>query len=141
MEARVTWTGHKMHLIGTNNRGHQIDLDTKPPFGDDKYISPKELLLQGLCGCTAMDVIALMRKYKQNMTQFEVKARTELTTEHPMVFQDIELEYHLQGTDLDVSKVKEAVELSRNKYCGVSAMLEKNSPIRHSIFINGEKVE
>ena len=141
MEARVKWTGAKMHLVGSNDRGHQIHLDTKPPFGEDQFMSPKELLLQGLCGCTAMDVIALMRKYKQNMTQFEVTARTQLTSEHPMVFQEIELEYHIHGTDLDRSKVKEAVELSRNKYCGVSAMLEKNSPIRHSIFINGSKVE
>lgn len=141
MQATVTWTGHKMHLIGNNDRGHEIHMDTKSPFGEDKFISPKELLLQGLCGCTAMDVISLMRKFRQELTGLSVSAKTELTQEHPMVFKEIELEYQFQGNNLDPVKVKEAVELSRFKYCGVSAMLAKNSEIHHRIFINGLKMD
>ncbi|MCS6838041.1 MAG: OsmC family protein [Bdellovibrionaceae bacterium] len=134
MEAKVVWQGHKMRFEG-ESRGLKTQMDSKPPFGDDSAPSPKELVLQGLCGCTAMDVLALLKKYKQTVTYLEVRVTTELTKEHPMVFTDLKLQYIIRGPE-DPEKVKEAVSLSRNKYCGVIAMLEKNSKVDYEIVLS-----
>jgi len=138
LAGKVTWLGQKMKFEG-ESRGFKTMLDAKPPFGDDGAASPKELVLQGLCGCTAMDTMALLKKFKQTITYLEVSATTELTKEHPTVFTDIELVYQVNGVD-DVAKVIEAVQLSRTKYCGVIAMLEQSSKIKYRILMNGSEV-
>jgi putative redox protein len=136
MQGKVTWLGNKMKFEG-ESRGFKIQMDSTPPFGDNSAASPKEIVLQGLCGCTAMDTIALLKKYKQTVTHLSVTATTELTEGHPSVFKEIELIYDIQGPE-DVTKVEEAVELSRKKYCGVIAMLEKNSNVSYRILYNGK---
>lgn len=136
MEAKVVWSGDKMKFVGSA-RGFQTAMDSKPPFGDDSAASPKELVLQGLCGCTAMDTIALLKKFKQEVVHLAVYAQTELTKEHPSVFTDIHLVYELEGPS-DPEKAKEAVVLSRSKFCGVIAMLEKNSKITFEIKLGGK---
>ena len=112
---------------------HTIRMDTTPELGDDSGASPKQLLLAGLAGCTGMDVVSLLNKMRVPFTNFEMDIEADLTEEHPIVFSEIRLKYVFWGDNLDKAKVKKAVKLSQDKYCGVSAMLKKNSLITYTI--------
>ena len=112
---------------------HTVRTDAKGPMGDDSGPSPKKLLLAGLAGCTGIDVIPLLEKMRVPVEGFEMNIEADLTDEHPKVFSEIRLVYRFYGSDLNRDKIEKAVKLSKEKYCGVSAMLEKNSPITFSI--------
>lgn len=140
MQAIVTWLGQKMKFEG-DSRGFKTMMDSKPPFGEDSAATPKELVLQGLCGCTAMDTIALLKKYKQSVDFLAVQVETQTTTTHPAVFTELNLVYEIKGQDLDLEKIKQAVHLSRTQYCGVIAMLEKNSTVKYQIKVNEQWVD
>lgn len=128
----------KMNLTA-ESEGNTVSMDAKAPLGAGAAMTPKHLLVAGLCGCTAMDVIALMKKHKQNLTSFTIDADVTTTESHPMVFSKVELLFKLDG-ELDIAKVLEAVTLSQTKYCGVSAMLSKAFPITYRVIANGEDV-
>lgn len=121
------------------NRQHTILMDAKPPFGKDQAASPKELLLDAMCGCTAMDVVSLLRKAKEEPTAFTVEAHTDLTGGHPSVFKHVHLVYRLEGAAMP-QHVVDAVEKSMSLYCGVSAMIAKACPITYEIHVNGAQV-
>ena len=134
MEAKVQWTS------GMAFEGHQdgftIGLDADRDFGgQDQGPKPKTLLLTALGGCTAMDVVSMLKKMQVHLESFEVQASGELTEEHPRVFQSIHLKYVFRGQDLPLDKLQRAVTLSQDKYCGVSAMLSKACPITHEIIV------
>ena len=112
---------------------HVVRMDTTPELGDDSGASPKQLLLAGLAGCTGMDVASLLKKMRVPFENFEMDVEADLTEEHPIVFSEIRLKYIFWGENLDKAKVEKAVNLSKDRYCGVSAMLKKNSPIEYSI--------
>jgi putative redox protein len=118
--------------------GHKYTVDTKKEFGgNDSGPSPKALLLGGLLGCSGMDVASILKKMHVEYDELTMTAESEQTKDHPMVYKDIFVEYHIKGKDdLDLEKIKRSVELSMTKYCGVSAMLSKNSPIHYKIFLN-----
>jgi len=107
--------------------------------GENRGPSPKGLLLSGLIGCTGMDVVSILKKMHSPFDDMEITAECDLTEEHPKVFRDITLKFLLSGTELDYDKIKRAVDLSMEKYCGVSAMLRKNSAIIPEIYLNGVK--
>jgi len=112
-------------------------MDAKSPIGQGSALTPKELVVAGLCGCTAMDVMALMRKHRQAVTAFEVRA--EVATSEggpPVVFTSAELEFVLEG-EVDPALALEAVRLSQTRFCGVTAMLVKAFPIRYRVVVNG----
>lgn len=119
--------------------GFSIPLDTTPPLGDNTGMSPKQMLLVSICGCTGMDVVALLKKYKQPLESMAIEAEAETTDAHPRIFQEVHVRYTLTG-EVDVERVKSAVELSMQQYCGVSAMIAKASPIRYSVILNGRTV-
>jgi putative redox protein len=138
MKVVTKWT-EKMQFVASAD-GHDVRMDTKAPIGSDAALTPKQLVVAGLAGCTAMDVIALMKKHKQTVESFEIEADVEKSSGgYPEVFTGAALVFRLQGT-LDEAKVIEAVTLSQTKYCGVSAMLAKAFPIRYRIEINGKPV-
>jgi len=112
---------------------HTIRIDTGGEMGDDTGPSPKKLLLASLAGCTGMDVVSLLKKMRVDITGFEIDIDADLTEEHPIVYSEIRLVYRFYGTDLDKTKVEKAVKLSQERYCGVSEMLRKNSPINYTI--------
>lgn len=116
---------------------HAVLMDAKPPLGQGKAPSPKQLLLAALCGCTAMDVVALLRKHRQGMQGLEVTAEAA-TREgvHPAVFTEVTLAFRIQGT-VEPAIALDAVRLSQTLYCGVSAMLSRAVPIRYQVFVNG----
>lgn len=108
--------------------------------GEGKGPSPKGLLLSGLIGCTGIDVAMILGKMRVEIQDLEITAQTELTDEQPSVFKEITLSYHITGDDKDAKKIKRAVSMSMETYCGVSAMLEKHSPIIHNIYLNGNQI-
>jgi len=138
MKLNTKWV-EKMQFV-TSADGHDVRMDTKAPIGTDTALSPKQLVVAGLAGCTAMDVAALMKKHKQPVESFEIEAEVEKSSGgYPEVFTGALLTFRLTGA-LDEAKVIEAVMLSQTKYCGVSAMLAKAFPIRYKIEINGRPV-
>lgn len=124
-----------MHFMGELD-GFEIPIDADANFGGtDKGPKPKGLMLTSLAGCTAMDVISILRKMRIEPEAFSVETEAELTDEHPKVFKSVKITYRLKGKDIPREKVERAVELSQDQYCGVSAMLKKASPIDFEIII------
>jgi putative redox protein len=122
-----------MSLKGAVN-GHELILDAEEDFGgNDLGPRPKPLILVGLIGCTGMDVISLLKKMRVPFTDLKVSANGELTEEHPKYYHKIALTYDIYGKDLDRAKVEKAVTYSMERYCGVTAMLEKAAEITHVI--------
>ena len=119
---------------------HTVRIDTSGPLGDDTGPSPKKLLLSSLAGCTGMDVASLLKKMRVDLDGFEMDIEADLTEEHPKVYSEIRLIYRFYGSNLKRKKIEEAVRLSQEKYCGVSEMLKKNSPLEYSIEYVEEEV-
>ena len=136
MEAKVTWQG-KMSFTGSAGAAFGVPLDTSAANGgDDDGISPMQLVAISLAGCTAMDVISILKKKQQDVTAFEVKVTAESGEVHPRIFSHILVEYIVYGHNIDPAAVNRSVELSTTKYCSVQAMLEKAVPIEHKITIH-----
>ncbi len=128
-----------MKFTGTDSK-HPVSMDAKKPFGAESAMSPKDLVICGLCGCTAMDVVGLMKKHKQTIEEFEVTADVTMTEKvHPLVFERIELLFTLKGA-IEPAILLESILLSQSKFCGVSAMLSKAVPIHYSVSLNGETI-
>lgn len=137
MELSIKWKG-KMAFEGQAHE-QKFLMDARKPIGEERGPSPKELALAGVCGCTGMDVAALMRKHKQEPKRFDIVARAPTTSGHPSVFEKIDLDFVVDGP-VDAEKLKEAVVLSQTKYCGVSAMMAKHCPIYYRIVLNGAEI-
>jgi putative redox protein len=117
--------------------GHQVSMDAKSPIGNDSAMTPKHLLLAGICGCTSMDVAALLKKHKQPLEALEVFAEADMTEGvQPAVFKEVKLNFKVSG-QVDAEKLIESVRLSQTKYCGVSAMVSATVPISYTIELNG----
>lgn len=116
--------------------GHKIITDTsKENGGDDLGPGPKRLLLVGLIGCTGIDVAAILKKMRVIYDDLTIEAETHLTDEHPKVYENIHLVYKFKGENLPLDSINKAVQLSMNKYCGVSAMLAKATPITYEVVL------
>ncbi len=101
-------------------------------LGAQRGLSPMEMLLAGLAGCTGVDVAHILGKKRQNLEDFEVKIRAKRADVHPKVYTEIEIEYLLWGDNLTDKAVRQAIKLSEEKYCSASAMLGKTAEIRSS---------
>jgi putative redox protein len=114
--------------------GHMVTIDADPSFGgNDKGPKPKPLILQALTGCTGMDVISLLNKMRVEYSDFEVRVSANLTDEHPKYYDKIHLTYVLKTKPEYHAKVEKAVNLSQERYCGVSYMLAKAAELTHEI--------
>lgn len=100
---------------------------------DGDGFSPKALLLTGLAGCSGIDLVSLMEKMRVPFGGVEIVVRTVQTDEHPRVFKDIHVVYRVKTGEENRDKIKKAIDLSLEKYCGVAAMLQKNSSIDYTI--------
>ena len=139
--AQVTWV-EGMQFVGEAGSGHAIVLDGKPEVGGrDTGTRPMELILVGLAGCTAMDVKHILLRKRQQMTGLQVNVQAERAGEHPMVYATIQLEYIVKGRNLSEKAVVDAIELSQDKYCSASAMLNKTAEISYRYEIIEEKGE
>jgi len=116
--------------------GFNITLDAEEKVGGkNKGPRPKPLTLVSLGGCTGMDVISILTKMRVKPDYFNVEVGGELTEEHPKYFHKIHIKYIFRGKDLPKDKLEKAVNLSQDRYCGVSAMLRKAAELTHEIVI------
>ena len=128
IEATVTWADQERY-VGLASSRHAIVLDT----GKEKTAnSPMELVLVALCGCTASDVVGILRKKRELFTGLEVHAKGERAEGYPAVYTSIHLTYMVRG-QVSQKAMEDAVRLSKEKYCSVSAMLEKTAKITYTI--------
>lgn len=128
----ITWK-EDMHFE-SDLLGHTIKIDADEKFGGkNRGPIPKPLLLVALGGCTGMDVISILNKMRVDYKDFSVKVSGETTDEHPIVYKSIHIIYEIKGDNLPYSKIKKAVDLSQEQYCGVSAMLKKACEITYEI--------
>ncbi|TAG08262.1 MAG: OsmC family peroxiredoxin, partial [Sphingobacteriia bacterium] len=117
-----------------SDSGHIVTLDTSVEGGGlNSGMNPKKMLLASLCGCSGMDVVDILHKMKVAFSKLEITAEAEQTDEHPKVFKSIQLVYSSDIAAADADKLKRAVSLSMEKYCGISAMLAKHCAITHTI--------
>jgi putative redox protein len=135
MKCRIKWLDH-MSFVGESGSGHSVVMDGAPDAGGRNLgIRPMEMLLLGLGGCTAFDVVSILRKSRQSMVGCEVEIEAERADEVPKVFTRIHIHFIVSGKALDANKVRKAVELSADKYCSASRMLEKVAEITHDFEI------
>ena len=135
MDAKVTWGG-RLSFTGSAETGFEIPLGAPPDVGgDNDGFRPMELMAISLAGCTAMDVISIIQKKRQEVTGYEVKIHTAQADEFPKVFTEATIEYHVTGVNVDEKAVLRAIELSAVRYCPAQAMLSKVFPIALRYFI------
>jgi putative redox protein len=136
MKCSVKWLDN-MTFVGESGSGHAVVMDGAPEHGGrDIGIRPMEMLLLGLGGCTAFDVIMILKKSRQAVEDCEVEIEAERAEEIPKVFTRIHVHFIVSGKNLDDNKVKKAVELSAEKYCSASEMLNKTADITHDYVIH-----
>ena len=120
--ARVIWSGRELDFHGVVGSGYELDMSGQAsPAG----VSPMELIVAGLAGCTGMDVISILQKKRQKVSGLTIEVVGQRSDDHPMVYTDIEIVYMVQGEEIDPAAVDRAIELSQTKYCSVSAMLQQ----------------
>lgn len=125
----------------TNSNGHSVFLDNKSKKeGEVAGISPMELLLMGLAGCSSIDVVAILNKQKLNPTSLKMEVEGERNeTEIPSLFNKINVKVIVDGK-ISPEKIRRAVQLSFDKYCSVSKTLEHTAEINYLIFLNGIEI-
>jgi len=132
MKARVKLVDGMM-FVGESGSGHAVVMDGAPEYGGRNLgIRPMEMLLIGLGGCTAFDVVQILRKGREQVSDCEVEVAAERAETDPKVFTKIHLEYRVAGKDLAPAKVERAIQLSKEKYCSASIMLGAVAEITHS---------
>lgn len=134
MKTKIDCTWKENMAFEAEVNGFKIMLDAEPTVGgENKGPRPKPLTLVSLAGCTAMDVISILKKMKIEPDYFNVSAEGDLTEEHPKYYHKIHLIYEIKGKDVDPEKVEKAVSLSQDRYCGVNALLRSGAEITHEI--------
>lgn len=135
MKCRVKWLDN-MSFVGESDSGHSVVMDGAPEFGGRNLgIRPMEMLLLGLGGCTAFDVVMILQKSRQNIDDCEVYIEAERSEQVPKVFTRIHIHFVVSGRGLDNGRVEKAVNLSAEKYCSASEMLGKVAVITHDFEI------
>jgi len=130
----VTWMDEMAFEVEVNGFNIVIDAEEKVG-GKNRGPRPKPLTLVSLAGCTAMDVISILTKMRVKPDYFNVEVSGELTDEHPKYYHTIYLRYIFRGKDLPMEKLQKAVNLSQDRYCGVTEMLKRSAKIIHEIII------
>lgn len=133
MKAGVIWK-EKMEFDGFNDKNDKLNVIS------NEGPTPKHLYLQSIVGCTAMDVISILEKMRVDMPEsFNVEIEADLTEDHPKIFKDFMITYFFEG-QTDIEKIKRAVSLSQDRYCGISEMARKVSELSYKIIVNGKEI-
>ena len=141
MDVVLNWKG-KMSFEGVSDSGFTQKMDTDEAAGGANTAArPIEFIALGLAGCTGMDVISILQKKKQSISNFQVQVHAQRADEHPKVISSAVIEYLVTGKDVDEAAVLRAIELSVEKYCPAHAMLSKAFPMQmvYRIFDEGGK--
>ncbi len=126
--ARVDLEGVRIEAEGS--AGRPIVMAASPPDGDGFGSRPREVLLAALAGCTASDVVSILRKKRQRADRYEIGVQGQLAAEHPKVFTSIVVEHRVTG-DVEPEALRRSIELSATKYCPVNAMLSAVARVEH----------
>ena len=121
--AKVVWSGDELQFHGTLGSGYEFDLNSKSGTHGG---SPMEFLLAGVAGCTAMDVISILQKMRQDVHDFSVEISGVRAEEHPKVYTEVDITYVVRGSNIDEERVARAVELSEDIYCSASQMFRRS---------------
>ncbi len=127
-EIEAEWRGGGA-FIGRNQAGGAVQMGK---LNDVPGVSPMELILVGLAGCTGVDIVDILAKQHQPLTDLKVKVRGKKAEEFPKVYKEIEVTYLIWGDGIDPKAVERAIQLSEEKYCSVGAMLSSSAQIRSS---------
>lgn len=131
MKARVKWLDH-MTFVGESDSGHSVVMDGPPEAGGRNLgIRPMEMVILGLGGCSSFDVVSILKKTRQNISDCQVEITAERAETEPKVFTKIHAHFVVTGKNLDAKKVEKAVSLSADKYCSVSIMLAATVDVTH----------
>src|SRR5438309_8802592 len=131
MKTTTVWKSG--HAFESFQHQAKIEIDARNGFG------PKALLLSGLAGCSGVDVVDILEKMRVPFADLRIEAQAEQTEDFPKVFKDIHLHYSIRTDEDNIGKVRKAIDLSLEKYCGVAAMLKKNSSINYTLTIQPEE--
>ena len=135
MKATVRWAG-EASFVGKTESGHSVLMDGSPEFGgQNRGARPMELLLLGMGGCTAFDVVLILRRARQGITDCVAQIDAERAPTDPKVFTRIHVHFVVTGRKLDAKRVEQALKLSAEKYCSASIMLAKTAEITHDFEI------
>ncbi len=135
MQARIKWV-QDATFLGESGSGHALVMDGPPEQGGRNLgVRPMEMLLLGMGGCTAFDVVSILKKSRQPVSDCVAELQAERAEESPKVFTRIHVHFIVTGTGLDESRVARAVSLSAEKYCSASLMLGKTAEITHDFEI------
>jgi len=135
MKAKITWLNGRT-FVAESGSGHAVVLDGAPEHGGRNIgIRPMEMLLMGLGGCTAFDVVMILEKSREKVTGCEVSLEGERASEDPKIFTAVKIVYRLKGEDLKPAAVERAIKLSEEKYCSATKMFEKTAAITHEWLI------
>ncbi|MGB8315715.1 MAG: OsmC family protein [Aestuariivirga sp.] len=131
MKAKITWLNGRA-FVGESGSGHAVVMDGAPEAGGRNVgVRPMEMLLLGLGGCTAFDVVMILEKSREKITSCEIELEAERAAEDPKVFTHVKMIYHLRGKSLKPAAVERAINLSAEKYCSASTMFGKTAKIEH----------
>lgn len=131
MKAKVTWINGRAFL-GESGSGHAVVMDGAPEAGGRNIgVRPMEMLLLGLGGCTAFDVVMILERGREDVRGCEIELDGERAEEDPKVFTKVRMTFTLRGRNLNPAKVERAIQLSHEKYCSASKMFEKTAVIEH----------
>ena len=128
VNASARWTGEQLNFMGTSYKGHQI------PMGGEN-ISPSQMLLLGLAGCTGMDVVSILQKKRQAIKDVQVQITAHQPDEYPKPYHTIEVKYIVKGDNIDPTSVERAIALSAEKYCIVSQTLQRKVELKTSFVV------
>lgn len=135
MKARVQWLDGRA-FVGESGSGHAVVMDGAPEAGGRNIgVRPMEMLLMGLGGCTAFDVVMILERMRETVTALDVDLEAERATEDPKVFTHVKITYKLTGRGLKPANVERAINLSAEKYCSASLMIGKTATIEHAFEI------
>lgn len=138
-EVIADWRG-EMGFTGSNPAKVNVQMGT---LNGRPGVSPMELLLMGVAGCSGMDIVSILQKKRQDLKEFQVLVRGKRANEHPRIYTDIEVTYLFWGNELDPKAIEHAIQLSEEKYCSASIMLRASARMRstYRILSPSEKVE
>jgi putative redox protein len=138
MKASAQWVDGRM-FVGESGSGHSVVMDGAPDAGGrNAGIRPMEMLLIGLAGCTAFDVVHILEKGRDQVAFCRVEVEAERAATDPKIFTKIHLRYRIGGTDLARAKAERAVQLSEEKYCSATAILARSAEITHEVILVDE---
>ena len=141
MKARVKWLDN-MSFVGESGSGHSVVMDGPPEDGGRNLgVRPMEMVLLGMGGCTAFDVVHILKRARQDIVDCEVELSAERASEVPKVFTKIHVHYIVKGRGLSKKQVARAVEMTAEKYCSVSIMLSSSVEITHDFQLVNEQGE